>query len=48
MKLPEREKPYSHYHFTKFASKRLNPHHFPILSAEDEKKVFKMIKEKDS
>jgi hypothetical protein len=44
MKLPEREKPYWHYHFTKFASNRADPH-FPMLSAEDEKKVLKMIEE---
>lgn len=44
MKLPEREKPYWHYHFTNFASNRADIH-FPMLSAEDEKKVLKMIEE---
>jgi len=42
MKLPEREKPYWHYHVTEFAPNRADPH-FPMLSAEDEKKVLKMI-----
>lgn len=44
MKLPEREKPYWHYHVTEFAPNRANPH-FPMLSAEDEKKVLKMIED---
>jgi hypothetical protein len=44
MKLPGREKPYWHDHFTKFASDRADPH-FPMLSVEDEKKVLKMIEE---
>ena len=41
-KLPEREKPYWHYHVTEFAPNRADPH-FPMLSAQDEKKVLKMI-----
>jgi hypothetical protein len=44
MKLPEREKPYWHYHVTEFAPNRADPH-FPMLSAEDEKKVLKMIED---
>ena len=40
-KLPEREKPYWHYHVTEFAPNRADPH-FPMLSAEDEKKVLKI------
>jgi hypothetical protein len=43
-KLPEREKPYWHYHVTEFAPNRADPH-FPMLSAEDEKKVLKMIED---
>jgi hypothetical protein len=41
-KLPEREKPYWHYHVTEFAPNRADPH-FPMLSAADEKKVLKLI-----
>ena len=41
-KLPEREKPYWHYHVTEFAPDRANPH-FPILTAEEEKKMLKMV-----
>jgi hypothetical protein len=41
-KLPEREKPYWHYHVTEFAPNRADPH-FPMLSAENEKKVLKLI-----
>ncbi len=41
-KLPEREKPFWHYHVTEFAPDRADPK-FPQLSAEDEKKVLKMI-----
>ena len=40
-KLPEREKPYWHYHVTEFAPNRADPH-FPMLSAVDEKKVLKL------
>lgn len=43
-KLPEREKPFWHYHVTEFAPDRADPH-FPQLSAEDEKKVLKMIED---
>jgi len=43
-KLPEREKPYWHYHVTEFAPNRADPH-FPMLSAEDEKKVLKLIED---
>ena len=43
-KLPEREKPYWHYHVTEFAPNRADPH-FPMLSAEDEKKTLKMIED---
>jgi hypothetical protein len=44
MKLPEREKPYWHYHVTEFAPNRADPH-FLLLSAKDEKNVLKMIEE---
>jgi hypothetical protein len=43
-KLPEREKPYWHYHVTEFAPNRADPH-FPMLSEEDEKKVLKLIED---
>src|SRR5688572_27220574 len=40
--LPEREKPYWHHHVTEFAPDRADPH-FPILTAEEEKKMLKMV-----
>jgi hypothetical protein len=40
--LPEREKPYWHYHVTDFAPDRADPH-FPTLTAEEEKKMLKMV-----
>jgi hypothetical protein len=43
-KLPEREKPFWHYHVTEFAPDRADPK-FPQLSAEEEKKALKMVED---